>query len=132
MLQLDAVGGGSGHYMEAQGLWDREGLLLFACEVAEGEVDGRLKLSAPTEEDTANDKEQVLYMAPWEGRVSMMLQSKISDEAPFRQAGVPTLLITWRGSSEDNWPEGIADEVEPYRLGVTGRMVTFVAMSLAR
>ena len=28
--------------------------------------------------------------------------------------------------------EGIADEVEPYRLGVTGRMVTFVVMSLAR
>jgi hypothetical protein len=132
MLQLDAVGGGSGHYMEAQGLWDREGLLLFSCQVAEDEVDGRLKLSAPIEEDEAAELGTPLYMAPWEGRISLMLQSRTSDEAPFRQAGVPTLLIIWRGSSEDNWPEGIADEVEPYRLGVTGRMVTFVAMSLAR
>jgi hypothetical protein len=132
MLQLDAVGGGSGHYMEAQGLWDREGLLLFACEVAEEEVDGRLKLSAPSQEDTTPEEGEVLYLAPWEGRISMMLQSKESDQVPFRKAGIPTLLITWRGSSENNWPVGIADEVEPYRLGVTGRMVTFVAMSLAR
>jgi hypothetical protein len=132
MLQLDAVGGGSGHYMEAQGLWDREGLLLFACEVAAGEVDGRLKLSAPPQEDTVSNLGTELYMAPWEGRIAKMLQSRTSDQVPFRQADIPTLLVTWRGSSEDNWPVGIADEVEPYRLGVTGRMVTFVAMSLAR
>jgi uncharacterized protein len=132
MLQLDAVGGGSGHYMEAQGLWEREGLLLFACEIATKEVDGRLKLSAPAQENTIPDPEDTLYLAPWEGRISRMLQSKRSDQAPFRQARIPTLLITWRGSSEENWPEEIADEVEPYRLGVTGRMVTFVVMSLAR
>jgi hypothetical protein len=132
MLQLDAVGGGSGHYMEAQGLWDREGRLLFGLQVAKDEVDGRLKLSAPSQGDTRSDQETALYMAPWEGRVAMVLRSKMSDQAAFRQAGIPTLLITWRGSSEENWPVGIADEVEPYRLGVTGRMVTLVAMSVAR
>jgi Zn-dependent M28 family amino/carboxypeptidase len=132
MLQLDAVGGGSGHYMEAQGLWEQEGQLLFAFEVANDQVDGRLKLSTPPQEETTTDQETVLYMAPWEGRIAKMLQSRTSDQVPFRQAGVPTLLITWRGSSEDNWPVGIADEIEPYRLGLTGRMVTFVAMSLAR
>jgi hypothetical protein len=41
-------------------------------------------------------------------------------------------LITWRESSEENWPVEIADEVDPYRLGVTGRFVTLAVMATAR
>ena len=132
MLQLDAVGGGGGHYMEAQGFWEQEGLLLFSFQVAKEETDGRLKLSTPSTRDDLLDDTRALYMSPFDGRAYMLLKSKVSDHATFRRAGIPTCLITWRGSSEDNWPIGIADEVEPYRLGVTGRMVTFVLMSVAR
>jgi Zn-dependent M28 family amino/carboxypeptidase len=105
MLQLDAVGGGKGYYLEAQGGGALEALLLFNLMVAEDWVDGRLAVRAK-----------------W-GQ---------SDQIPFREAGVPALLLTWRDASEDNWPVEIADEVEPYRLGVTGRMVTLAVMATAR
>ncbi len=105
MLQLDAVGGGSGYYLEARGEWEQDGMLLFSMMATEDLVDGRLALRG---------------------------QSGESDQVPFHEAGLPTLLITWRGASEDNWPVEIADEVDPYRLGVTGRMVTLALMSVAR
>jgi hypothetical protein len=105
MLQLDAVGGGSGYYLEARGEWAQDGVLLFSMMATEDLVDGRLALRG---------------------------QSGESDQAPFHEAGLPTLLITWRGASEDNWSVEIADEVDPYRLGVTGRMVTLALMSVAR
>jgi Zn-dependent M28 family amino/carboxypeptidase len=105
MLQLDTVGGGEGYYLEAQGGSAREGLLLFNLQVADEWVDGRLTLES---------------------------QWAQSDQIPFHEAGVPSLLITWREASEDNWPVEIADEVDPYRLGVTGRMVTLAVMATAR
>jgi uncharacterized protein len=105
MLQLDSVGGGRGYYLEVQGGGDPEGLLLFNFRAAEDWVDGRLSIRARWGE---------------------------SDQVPFREAGVPSVLITWRESSEDNWPVELADEVEPKRLGVTGRMVTLAVMALAR
>jgi len=105
MLQLDAVGGGSGYYLEARGEWAQDGVLLFSMMATEDLVDGRLAIRDQSEE---------------------------SDQVPFHEAGLPTLLITWRGASEDNWPVEIADEVDPYRLGVTGRMVTLALMSVAR
>ena len=94
--------------------------------------DGRLKLSTPSDRNDLLDDTRAIYMSPFDGRAYMLLKSKVSDDATFRRLGTPTCLITWRGSSEDNWPVEIADEVEPYRLGVTGRMVTFVLMTVAR
>jgi Zn-dependent M28 family amino/carboxypeptidase len=105
MLQLDAVGGGRGYYLEAQGGGDREALLQFNLIAAEEWVDGRLA-----------------FKRDWTR----------SDQVPFRDAGIPSLLLTWRDSSEENWPVEIADEVQPYRLGVTGRMVTLALMALAQ
>jgi pyrroloquinoline quinone biosynthesis protein D len=49
-------------------------------------------------------------------------RTQLTDQAPFHQGGIPAILVTWRGASEDNWPDDIAHRVEPYRLGVTGRM----------
>jgi hypothetical protein len=132
MLQLDAVGGGAGHYMEAEGLRETEGQLLFSMEAAEDLVDGRLQLTAPRETSLLSEEKDPIYISIFEGVSSQWVRAKQSDHAPFRQIGVPTLLVTWRGASEDNWPVEIADEVEPYRLGVTGRMVTLVMMSVAR
>jgi hypothetical protein len=105
VFQLDAVGGGRGYFLEAQGDPEQEGMLRFALEAAEKQVDGRLTLTRPS------------------GR---------SDDRPFRQVGIPTLLLTWRESSEDNLPVEYADPVEPYRLGVTGRMVSLALMTIAR
>jgi Zn-dependent M28 family amino/carboxypeptidase len=105
MLQLDAVGGGDGYYLEAQGGDRPEGLLLFNLQIAD----------------------------EWsEGRLALRSKSGRSDQLPFREAGIPTLLITWRGSSEDNLPDELAGEIEPYRLGVTGRFVATTVMAAAR
>jgi Zn-dependent M28 family amino/carboxypeptidase len=133
VLQLDAVGGGGGHYMEAQGFREQEGLLLFSMQVAEDLVDGRLKLAAQAALDQPVEAEpgRVLYASPWEGLSSMLLNTQPSDQAVFHQLGISAVLVTWRGANEDNWPDEIADEVEPYRLGVTGRMVTLVLMTVA-
>jgi hypothetical protein len=42
------------------------------------------------------------------------------------------LLLTWRESSEENLPIELADPVEAYRLGVTGKMTALALMALAR
>jgi Zn-dependent M28 family amino/carboxypeptidase len=102
---LDRVGGGQGYYLEAHGAGEREDLLLFNLQTVEELVDGRLALKAKSGE---------------------------SDQIPFRNAGVPALLLTWREASDKNWPVELADEVDPYRLGVTSRMVSLTLMSLAR
>ncbi len=46
--------------------------------------------------------------------------------------GVPTILLTWTDASEDNWPDAIADEINPNFLAATGRMTTLAVMSVAR
>jgi hypothetical protein len=109
VLQLDAVGGGDGYFLEAQGDPEREGSLRFVMQAAEEWMDGRLTLTRPT---------------------------KRSDHSPFReieiQPPIPGLLLTWRESSEANLPIEFADPVEPYRLGVTGKMTTLALMALAQ
>jgi hypothetical protein len=102
---LDSVGGGGGYYLEAQGGAEQEGLLLFNLIVAEEWMSGRLAIKADWAE---------------------------SDQIPFREAGIPALLIAWREASEANWPVSIADQVLPERLGSTGRMVSLALMALAR
>jgi hypothetical protein len=105
VLALDAVGGGRGYFLEAQGDPEREGVLRFTVQAAEQWVDGRLTLTRP---------------------------SQTSDHTPFQEVGIPGLLLTWRESSEDNLPAEFADPVEPYRLGVTGKMVALTLMALAQ
>jgi hypothetical protein len=104
-VQMDAIAGGSGYYLEATFDWDREAELIFTIQIAEDAVDGRL---ARTNDQTEGD------------------------HVPLREAGVPTLPLAWRGASEYSMPLGYEDEVDPYRLGVTGRMVALTLMTLAR
>ena len=106
VLHLEAVGGGEGYYLGAEGDKDQDGLLRFTMERAEEVLDGRLSVSSPPTRD--------------------------DPVALFREAGIPTLRLRWREASEENWPTEYADEVQPYRLGVTGRMVTLALMALAR
>ena len=106
MFQLDAVGGGfAGFRLQAQGNRQREAWPLFALEAAADQVEGRLILGKPV------------------GR---------SDHRPFQEAGVPAVLLVWKGASEENLPAGFVDEVDPYKLGVTGRTVALALMMLAR
>jgi hypothetical protein len=106
VFHLGAVGGGEGYYLGAQGSKEEEGLLRFVMQSAEDVLDGRLTLTSPPSRD--------------------------DPAALLRQAGLPTLWMSWRDASEENWPIDLADQVEPYRLGVSGRMVTLAVMSLAR
>ena len=105
VVVLDAVGGGDGHRLMAQGLWEQEGLLLFGMEQADGVLDGRLRVNIPANQ---------------------------SDDIPFRAAGLPTMLLTWTDASEENWPDDLADEVKLDALGTTGRMAMLAIMSIAR
>jgi Zn-dependent M28 family amino/carboxypeptidase len=105
-LHLEAVGGGEGYYLGAQGTRGNDGLLRAALQAAEDEMDGRLTIASPPKRD--------------------------DPAALLRQAEIPTLWLTWRDASEENWPAQYADPVEPYRLGVTGQMVSLGLMILAR
>ncbi|MBN1937338.1 MAG: M20/M25/M40 family metallo-hydrolase [Anaerolineae bacterium] len=106
VLQLDALGGGEGYYLEAHGAdANSSSSMRFALTVAEKAVDGRLAL---------------------------VKSAGQSDHLSFHELSIPSMLFTWRGASEENLPNEIADEVQVYRLGVSGRMIAFVLMSLAR
>ncbi|HEY52340.1 MAG TPA: M20/M25/M40 family metallo-hydrolase [Caldilineae bacterium] len=104
MLQLDSVAGGGGFYLEAQGDRTAEATLRFAMDRAAELTESRLTLVDP------------------DGR---------SDQISFREAGIPSLLLIWKGANEDNRPDEISDEIEPYRLGMTGRAVSLALMMLA-
>jgi hypothetical protein len=55
-----------------------------------------------------------------------------SDHIPFREAGVPSLLIRWCGSEETNKPLEEADTVDPDSLAVSGRVLSLLMMTLAQ
>ena len=118
--------------MEVQGLREQEGLLMFNMQAAEDLVDGRLKLAVPAEmTEVASTEISDIYVSPFDGLANQLLNARPSDQAPFHQIGISSILVTWRGANEDNWPDEIADEIEQYRLGVTGRMVTLALMMTA-
>jgi acetylornithine deacetylase/succinyl-diaminopimelate desuccinylase-like protein len=106
VIHMDAVGGGEGYYLGAQGTRTGEAYLRSTIQCAEDLLDGRLSMASPPRTD---DPARL-----------------------YREADIPTLWLTWRGASEENWPAEHADLVEPYRLGVTGRMVTLALMALAQ
>jgi hypothetical protein len=105
VVVLDAVGGGAGFRLLAQGNWEQDGLLMFGMEQAGEVLDGRVRTGIPADQ---------------------------SDDVTFRATGVPTILLTWTDASEGNWPDAIADEINPNFLAATGRMTTLAVMSVAR
>jgi hypothetical protein len=56
----------------------------------------------------------------------------VSDQLPFRETGLPTLLVAWRLADENNLPDEVAFAVHEERLSVTGHLVLLAMMSLAR
>jgi Zn-dependent M28 family amino/carboxypeptidase len=104
-IQLDGLAGGGGFYLVAQGQREDEGEMIFTMEIANQLLDGRLILPR---------------------------ESARSDQIPFQEAGVPSMLVGWRYASDDNWPDGIADEIEAMRVDIAGRLVTLTLMAMAR
>ena len=125
---LDAVGAGEGYYLEASGLLSQDGSLLYTMQTVEDQVDGRLHLTYdPEGEGSAHDQREHFYRI-----VDRTGLRALSDHLPFRERGVPSLLIRWRGANETNQPDGDAEDVDPAWLNYAGRMVSLAVMVLAR
>ncbi len=105
-IQLDSLGGGRGHRVDGQGEWNHEGKMLLILELAEDLLEGRVRLSPPS-------------------------PAVEGDDRPFRERDIPTLLISWQDADETNLPESLADELEPDRLAIAGRVAALVLMSAA-
>ncbi len=105
MFQLEAVGGGRGFRLQTQGDPSREAVLRFLMEVAARQVEARLILAEPTHS---------------------------GDQESFQWMGVPAVLIRWEKAEAENVPVQFDDEIDPLRLGQTGRTVTLAVMMLAQ
>ena len=128
VMDMDAVGGGDGYYLEAQGNHSVEGILLSNMQRAGELTEGRLQTTLPEEFEETNPEE--LFSPDF---IYNVIHVEIgSDDRPFRQAGIPTLLLRWQKSTEDNLPDAFADEVLPERLVATGKMIAAALMMLAR
>ena len=56
-----------------------------------------------------------------------------SDQAPFRERGIPAMLVSWDGATNElNWPDEMADEIDPYRIDISSRITMLTIMMLAR
>ncbi len=109
VINVDAVGGGEGYYLEALGLWEQEGEALYALTNAQPLIEGRFRITA--------------------------LDSELAERsglAFFREKYIPGVLISWSGANEDNWPDELADEIKPERLSLAGRLTAFLIMQAGR
>ncbi|MFQ5421526.1 MAG: M28 family metallopeptidase, partial [Anaerolineae bacterium] len=105
LVELDAIGGGSGYYLQAQGDPNREAVLRFSIAAAARQIEGRLDL---------------------------VKSSRSGAQETFRAVGVPAMLVYWKGAAQKSLPADLADKIDSYRLGVTGRAVALTLMMLAR
>jgi Zn-dependent M28 family amino/carboxypeptidase len=128
MLQLDAVGGGKGYYLEASGDRGEEGALLYGIEKASELLGTRLQTTVP---DTLASSEAGWLFSPGYLFSSSRIVAN-SDDVVFREAGIPSLLLRWQKTSEDNLPDSFADEVLPERLEASGKTIMLTLMMLAR
>jgi hypothetical protein len=102
-FHFDAIGDGSGYYLHAFGSTEREATLLYMMENAETVLDGRLQTGVEWPQN---------------------------DQIAFASEGIPTLFITWKGSSEDNFPTEYADVVQAQRLEKAARMIILTVLGV--
>jgi len=106
MVQTESVGGGRGFRLQSQSASEEDAVLRFTFESAADQVEARLNSfarSAPT-----------------------------SDHESFRWAGIPTTIVFWEKSAEENLPTPHDDEIDLQRLGQAGRSIVLTMMSLSR
>jgi hypothetical protein len=128
VIQLDAVGAGTGYYLEAMGTVDQDGLLLSRVAIQDDLADVRLSLEMKSAAEVISLSRLPPEWIAWPSREDAFQ----SDQIPFMEQGVPSLLLRWRGAKETNVPVDLMEQVLLERLGATGRTVILLAMSLAR
>ncbi|HUS85345.1 MAG TPA: M28 family peptidase, partial [Anaerolineales bacterium] len=126
VIQLDAVGGGMGYYLEALGTVDQDGLLLSRVAILEELAEGRLSLVMKSAAEVSRLSRLPPQWIAWPSREDAFQ----SDQIPFMERGVPSLLLRWRKANETNLPVDLMDEVLLERLGAAGRTVILLTMSL--
>lgn len=105
LLNLDSVGGGPGPRLVGEGSWENAGSWLMALNASNTLLEGRLRLELP---------------------------SVGSEQQPLAAQAVPTVLLTWQDAGDENWPDVIANEIDPVKLDNGGRILTLTVMALAR
>ncbi|MEJ2011191.1 MAG: M20/M25/M40 family metallo-hydrolase [Anaerolineales bacterium] len=128
MIQLDSVGGGRGFYLEVHGTLEHDGLLTASAGLLEEFAQVRLSLVRKSIDSSSFQPAIPAQWLTWPDA----MDEETSDQLPFREQGVPSALLTWRGASEANLPADLADEVQPERLAMAGRLAALLAMTLTR
>ena len=128
VIHLDAVAGGRGYYLEVQGTVKHDGWLTSLASQLETQADVRLSMVREHLVLVEDPSDRALPWLSW----TSTSQGVHSDHLTFRDRNIPSVLITWRGSSELNLPDGEADVIEIDRLGKAGRLAALMVMSLAR
>lgn len=105
MIQLDGIGGGDGFNLGIQGSAKTDNEILFYLAAAEQAFG-----------------EKFVYTPPFNQ----------SDDTPFRQMGIPSVLISWRLANDGNLPDELGNAVHPERLGTAGRVILLLLRALAR
>jgi uncharacterized protein len=127
-IQLDAVGGGRGFYLQASGLFEQDGLLISRLAMLENPADSRIDLMQTSAVEAEREYQDPPSWLSW----SIGVERLQSDHIPFRDSGVPSVILRWQRASEENWSMGEADEVIPEYLEASGRIAALLAMTLAR
>lgn len=127
-IQLDAVGGGRGFYLQASGLFEQDGLLISRLALLDDPANSRIDVVQTSAVEASRE-----YRDPPSWLSSTIGEERLqSDHIPFRDWGVPSVILRWRRASEENWPLGEADEVLPEYLAESGRIAALLVMTLAR
>jgi hypothetical protein len=127
-IQLDAVGGGGGFYLQGSGLFEQDGLLISRLAMLEDPANARIDLQQTSSVEASREYRDPPSWLSW----TIGEQRLQSDHLPFREWGVPSVILRWQRASEENWPLGEADEVIPEYLEASGRITALLAMTLAR
>ncbi len=104
MIQLEAIGGGRGFWLQAEGDPFLDQTLRLTFDAAAQELNARLK---------------------------PVNRTRGGSQTAFQQAGIPTLLVHWENAAELNLPAQTDDEIVPERLQQNGETVMLGLMMLS-
>lgn len=104
MVQLEAIGGGRGFWLQTEGNPALDQALRLTFEAAAQAVEARLQTLNPVQPGSPTF---------------------------FQERGIPSLLVHWENASALNLPAEADDEIKPERLQQSGETVTLGLMMLS-